>query len=76
MRAPHVHFEVEAKYDRLITQMFFPAEALNEQDHFLACVTDRSRTPALGLTEAIKGLTLADAALDSLRLCCEILISG
>lgn len=38
MRAPHVHFEVEAKYDRLITQMFFPNEALNEQDHFLQLV--------------------------------------
>jgi protocatechuate 3,4-dioxygenase beta subunit len=38
MRAPHVHFEVEAKYDRLITQMFFPNEALNEQDHFLQFV--------------------------------------
>lgn len=38
MRAPHVHFEVEAKYDRLITQMFFPSEALNEQDHFLQFV--------------------------------------
>ncbi len=34
MRAPHVHFEVEAKYDRLITQMFFPGEALNGQDAF------------------------------------------
>jgi len=22
MRVPHIHFEVEAKYDRLITQMF------------------------------------------------------
>ncbi len=30
MRAPHVHFEVEGKYDRLATQMFFPGEALNE----------------------------------------------
>lgn len=38
MRAPHVHFEIEAKYDRLITQMFFPNEALNEQDHFLQFV--------------------------------------
>jgi protocatechuate 3,4-dioxygenase beta subunit len=38
MRAPHIHFEVEAKYDRLITQMFFPDEALNEQDHFLQFV--------------------------------------
>jgi protocatechuate 3,4-dioxygenase beta subunit len=34
MRSPHVHFEVEAQYDRLITQMFFPGEPLNEQDAF------------------------------------------
>lgn len=34
MRSPHVHFEVEAQYDRLITQMFFPGEALNDQDTF------------------------------------------
>ncbi len=38
MRAPHVHFEVEATYDRLITQMFFPNEPLNDQDHFLQFV--------------------------------------
>lgn len=38
MRAPHVHFEVEAKHDRLITQMFFPTEPLNDQDHFLQFV--------------------------------------
>ncbi|MDQ3818027.1 MAG: protocatechuate 3,4-dioxygenase [Acidobacteriota bacterium] len=43
MRAPHVHFEVEAKYDRLITQMFFPNEALNEQDHFLQFVKGPQR---------------------------------
>jgi protocatechuate 3,4-dioxygenase beta subunit len=34
MRAPHIHFEIEAKYDRLITQMFFPGESLNDQDAF------------------------------------------
>lgn len=33
--APHIHFEVEAKHDRIITQMFFPNEELNDQDHFL-----------------------------------------
>lgn len=38
MRAPHVHFEVEAKVDRLITQMFFPDETLNGQDHFFQFV--------------------------------------
>jgi predicted dehydrogenase len=39
----------------------------NEQDHFLACVRDRSQAPALTLSQALIGLTLADAATDSLR---------
>jgi predicted dehydrogenase len=39
----------------------------NEQEHFLACVRDRSRRPALGLAEALVGLKLADAAMRSLR---------
>jgi predicted dehydrogenase len=43
----------------------------NELDHFLACVADRSRKPALGLPEAIEGLKLAEAALQSLRLQAE-----
>jgi protocatechuate 3,4-dioxygenase, beta subunit len=57
MRAPHIHFEVEAKYDRLITQMFFPNEPLNEQDHFLQfvkgpyreAVIARSAAPAIAI---------------------------
>jgi predicted dehydrogenase len=39
----------------------------NEQDHFLACVRDRALTPALDLSQALAGLKLADAALESLR---------
>jgi predicted dehydrogenase len=39
----------------------------NEQDHFLACVRDRSQAPALTLSQALVGLTLADAAIESLR---------
>jgi predicted dehydrogenase len=39
----------------------------NEQDHFLRCVRDRSQTPALTLSQALVGLTLADAAIESLR---------
>jgi predicted dehydrogenase len=39
----------------------------NEQDHFLACVRDRSLTPALTLSQALVGLMLADAAIESLR---------
>ena len=29
MRAPHIHFEVSGKFDRVVTQMFFPNEPLN-----------------------------------------------
>ena len=47
----------------------------NEQDHFLACVADRSVAPALGLIDAMEGLKLADAAMQSLRLDREIIIS-
>jgi len=32
-RAPHIHFDVSGKADRKVTQMFFPGEPLNEQDH-------------------------------------------
>ncbi len=31
-RAPHIHFDVEGKANRLVTQMFFPNEALNDKD--------------------------------------------
>jgi predicted dehydrogenase len=48
----------------------------NEQDHFLACVLDRSRAPALGLQEALAGLKLADAAMESLRLNREVILSA
>ena len=39
----------------------------NEHDHFWACVRDRSRTPALTLSQALVRLKLADAAIASLR---------
>ena len=48
----------------------------NEQDHFLACVRDRSQTPALNLSQALAGLKLADAAIESLRLSREIILSA
>ena len=35
MRTPHIHFEVDGKVDRVITQVFFPNEPLNEQDRIL-----------------------------------------
>jgi protocatechuate 3,4-dioxygenase beta subunit len=35
IRPPHIHFEVQGKLDRLITQMYFPGEPLNARDPLL-----------------------------------------
>lgn len=32
MRPPHIHFDIAGKKDRLVTQMYFPNEPLNEKD--------------------------------------------
>jgi protocatechuate 3,4-dioxygenase beta subunit len=42
-RAPHIHFEVHGQFERLVTQMYFPGEALNQEDRFLLS----SRKPEL-----------------------------
>jgi predicted dehydrogenase len=39
----------------------------NEHDHFLACVRDRTQAPAVTLSQALIGLKLADAPIQSLR---------
>jgi protocatechuate 3,4-dioxygenase, beta subunit len=36
MRAPHIHFDVLGRTNRLVTQMYFEGEPLNETDRFLA----------------------------------------
>lgn len=38
MRAPHIHFEIEARIDRKVTPLFFPNERLNDQDRHLNSV--------------------------------------
>jgi protocatechuate 3,4-dioxygenase beta subunit len=35
MRPPHIHFEVHGRFERLITQMYFPDEPLNVRDRLL-----------------------------------------
>jgi protocatechuate 3,4-dioxygenase beta subunit len=35
MRPPHLHFEVTGKVNRLVTQMYFPGEPLNDKDVLL-----------------------------------------
>jgi protocatechuate 3,4-dioxygenase beta subunit len=36
MRPPHIHFDVTGRINRLVTQMYFAGEALNEKDRLLA----------------------------------------
>lgn len=35
MRAPHIHFDVLGRTNRLVTQMYFAGEPLNDTDRFL-----------------------------------------
>jgi protocatechuate 3,4-dioxygenase beta subunit len=35
MRPPHLHFEVTGKVNRLVTQMYFPGDPLNDKDILL-----------------------------------------
>lgn len=42
MRAPHLHFDIQGRFDRKVTQMFFPNDPLNGQDRlFLDVPRDR-----------------------------------
>lgn len=34
-RPPHIHFEVQGQFERLVTQMYFPGEPLNAFDRLL-----------------------------------------
>lgn len=36
MRAPHIHFDVTGRVNRLVTQMYFEGESLNDDDRVLA----------------------------------------
>jgi len=44
VRPPHIHFDVTGKVNRLITQMYFPGEPLNDRDPLLQASWDK---PAL-----------------------------
>lgn len=49
-RAPHIHFQVTDGARRLVTQMFFPGEPLNEQDRWLRTCRD----PAMLIARAVE----------------------
>jgi len=41
MRTPHIHFDIHGRSERLVTQMYFPGEALNDGDFLLRNATPR-----------------------------------
>ena len=43
MRTPHIHFEIDGPRDRVVTQMFFPGEALNARDGLLRVLQPAQR---------------------------------
>ncbi|MBA2467298.1 MAG: protocatechuate 3,4-dioxygenase [Sphingomonas sp.] len=42
MRTPHIHFDIHGRSERLVTQMYFPGEVLNEKDFVLRDVASRA----------------------------------
>jgi len=49
LRTPHIHFDVVNADYRLITQMYFPGEALNGKDLLLSTLAARHRDPAASI---------------------------
>lgn len=54
MRAPHIHFDVTAGDYRLVTQMYFPGEPLNEKDLLISTMPGRARNPALATCKSVE----------------------
>jgi protocatechuate 3,4-dioxygenase, beta subunit len=52
MRTRHLHFDVMARNFRLITQMYFPGEPLNEQDALYSSLKRRNLDPAIATCTA------------------------
>ena len=58
MRTPHIHFDIQGRAERLVTQMYFPGEALNGRDQLLSKATPRESV----IAEAIDRLSGDPAA--------------
>ncbi len=52
LRAPHIHFDVMGKNNRLVTQMFFPNDPLNETDILFSELRSRFETLKFPLSRA------------------------
>jgi len=54
MRTPHIHFDVTSDEYRLVTQMYFPGEPLNEKDILVSTMQARHRDPALATCKSVE----------------------
>lgn len=52
-RTPHIHFSIDGRAERLVTQMYFPGEPLNDADFLLRNATPRQSV----IAEAIDSLS-------------------
>lgn len=69
MRPPHLHFEITGKVNRVITQMYFPGEPLNDKDILLQNI----RANREGLIARVLPAT-ADVEPDSLIVVWDIVL--
>jgi protocatechuate 3,4-dioxygenase beta subunit len=53
IRTPHIHFDVRHADYRLVTQMYFPGEKLNENDILLSTLAARRRNPATAICKLV-----------------------
>ena len=53
IRTPHIHFDVVHADYRLVTQMYFPGEPLNETDILLSTLDERRRNPASAICRSV-----------------------
>jgi protocatechuate 3,4-dioxygenase beta subunit len=56
MRPPHIHFDVTGKSNRLVTQMYFAGEPLNDKDQFLQGAGPGKERLIVSLKPPIPGL--------------------
>jgi protocatechuate 3,4-dioxygenase beta subunit len=54
MRTPHIHFDVTSDDYRLVTQMYFQGETLNDKDILMSTMPARHRDPALTICKSVE----------------------
>ena len=64
-RTPHIHFDVRGKVDRLVTQLYFAGEPLNETDLIYQALTAEEQAGCtVPLTPSFKDAASLDATFD------------